>query len=85
MTTPDQTPAGKRQRRDNADLNEDDFAPDWLRVEAMEYATSQGMNMDEIECDQDALLSHSDDAGTWVQCWVFVPKDEDEDQDEDEN
>ena len=32
-------------------------------------------NGDELEIDEDALASRTED-GTWVQAWVWVPKDE---------
>lgn len=39
---------------------------------------------DEIEIDDDAGTSPGDDAGTWVQAWVWVPRAEDDDEDEDD-
>lgn len=63
-----------------------DFVPaDPYRLAAQEKAH------DELEIDEDAIVSRGDDPGAWVHAWIWItddeagaPSDEDEDENEDE-
>jgi hypothetical protein len=47
---------------------------DWFRAQARELYHEDG----EIEIDHNAIISHGDGGGAYVEAWVWVPLEEEE-------